>query len=96
MSIFAFAAGLLNIAGNSVFNAAMMLALPEENRSAILGFISSASVGGTALSALIYGFLGEFLPLYIIFAIGNAISLVPMLYMCFHPETKRFVLEHCE
>lgn len=96
MSIFAFAAGLLNIAGNSVFNAAMMLALPEENRSAILGFISSASVGGTALSALIYGFLGEFFPLYIIFAIGNAISLVPMLYVCFHPETKRFVLEHCE
>lgn len=94
--IFAFLSGLLNCAGNTVFNASLMLALPEENRSAILGFISSASVGGTALSSVIYGILGEVFPLHIIFSIGSAISLIPMLYLCFHPETKRFVLENCE
>lgn len=94
--MFAFLAGLLNCAGNTVFNASLMLALPEENRSAILGFISSASVGGTALSAVIYGFLGEVFPLYIVFAIGNAISLAPMLYVCFHPHSRRFIVEHCE
>lgn len=96
MCIFAFLAGVLNCAGNSVFNAALMLALPKDNRSAIMGFISSASVGGAALSTLIYGFLGEAFPLYIVFAVGNAISLLPMLYVCFHPETKRFILEHSE
>ena len=96
MCILGFFAGLLNCAGNSVFNAALMLALPEENRSSILGFISSASVGGSALSALIYGLLGEVFPLYVVFAIGNAISLVPMLYLCFHKEIKHFILEHCE
>ena len=96
MCIFAFLAGLFNCAGNTVFNASLMLALPEDNRSTILGFISSASVGGTALSAVIYGLFGEVFPLYITFAVGNAISLIPMLYLCFHPETKRFVLEHCE
>ena len=96
MCIFAFLAGLLNCAGNTVFNASLMLALPEENRSAIMGFISSASVGGTALSAVLYGLLGEAFPLYLVFAIGNAISLFPMLYLCFHTETKRFILEHCE
>lgn len=96
MCIFAFLAGLLNCAGNTVFNASLMLALPEENRSAILGFISSASVGGTALSAVLYGMLGEVFPLYIIFAAGNALSLAPMIYLCFHPQTKRFVLEHSE
>lgn len=37
---------LLNATGNSIFNAALMLALPEENRGAILGFIVAASVGG--------------------------------------------------
>ena len=94
--IFAFLAGVFNCAGNAVFNASLMLALPEENRSAILGFISASSVGGTALSTVIYGFLGEAFPLYIIFAIGSAISIVPMLYLCFHRETKRFVLENCE
>ena len=94
MCILAFLSGMLKCAGNTVFNACLMLALPEKNRSAILGFIRSASVGGTALSAVIYGFLGEFFPLFIVFSIGSAISLFPMLYMCFHPKIKRFVLEH--
>ena len=96
MCVLVLLGSLTNTAGNMVFNAAMMLALPEENRSAILGFIQSASVGGVALSAVIYGFLGEFFPLYLVFAAGSLISLAPMLYICFHPQTKAFVLEHCE
>lgn len=96
MCVFAFLAGFLNCAGNTVFNASLMLALPDENRSAILGFIQSASVGGTALSAVIYGFLGDVFPLYLVFAAGNALSIGPMLYMCFHPRTKAFVLENDE
>lgn len=94
--IFAFLAGFLNCAGNTVFNASMMLALPEENRSAILGFIRSSSIGGTALSTLIYGFLGDIFPLYLVFSIGSAISLIPMIYMSFHPRIKKFVLENHE
>ena len=96
LCIFAFFASFLNCAGNTVFNASLMLALPEENRSAIMGFIQSAATGGTALSAVIYGFLGDVFPLYLVFAAGNAISLLPMLYLCFHPNTKEFVLEHSD
>lgn len=94
--IFCFLAMFMNCAGNTIFNASLMLALPEENRGAILGLIQSASTGGTALSALIYGFLGDVFPLYLVFVAGNAISLVPMLYMCFNPRTKEFVLNHGE
>ncbi|MBR0327770.1 MAG: MFS transporter, partial [Clostridia bacterium] len=94
LCIFAFLAGLFNCAGNTVFNAALMLALPNENRSAILGFIRSASVGGTALSAVIYGFIGELFPLYIIFALGSAISLIPMIYLCFNKNTRDFMIKH--
>jgi MFS family permease len=94
LCVMAFLAAFANCAGNTVFNASLMLALPEENRGAILGFIQSASVGGSALSAVIFGLLGEFFPLYLVFVAGNAISLVPMLYMCFSPRTKEFVLEH--
>ena len=94
MCILVFLGAFLNCAGNSVFNASLMLALPEENRGAILGFIQAASTGGTALSAVIYGFLGDVFPLYIVFAIGSAISLAPMLYMCFNRRTKDFVLNH--
>ena len=94
MCIFAFLASFANCAGNTVFNASLMLALPEENRGAILGFIQSASVGGSALSAVIYGLLGDVFPLYLVFTFGSILSLVPMLYLCFHRRTKEFVLAH--
>ncbi len=94
MCIFAFLGAFFNTAGNTVFNASLMLALPEENRSAILGFIQSASVGGTAISAVIYGLLGDVFPLYIIFAAGSFISLAPMLFLCFNPTTKKFIISH--
>ena len=94
MCIMAFLASFANCAGNTIFNASLMLALPEENRGAILGFIQSASVGGTALSAVIYGVLGDVLPLYLVFTVGNLLSLAPMLYLCFNPRTKEFVINH--
>ena len=92
--IFAGVGALLNSAGNTVFNASMMLALPEENRGAILGFIQSACVGGVALSTVIYGLICDVFPVYIVFTVGSAISLVPMIYFCFHPKTKKFMLTH--
>ena len=94
LCIMAFLASFANCAGNTIFNASLMLALPEENRGAILGFIQSASVGGTALSAVIYGVLGDVLPLYLVFTGGNLLSLAPMLYLCFNPRTKEFVINH--
>ena len=94
MCALAFVGAFLNCAGNSVFNAALKLALPEENRGAILGFIQSASVGGSALSAVIYGFLGDVFPLYLVFAAGSILGLVPMLNLCLNKKTKDFVLNH--
>jgi MFS family permease len=94
LCMMAFLASFTNCAGNTVFNASMMLALPEENRGAILGFVQSASVGGTALSAMIYGVLGDLVPLYLVFTVGALLSALPMLYMCFSPRTKEFVLTH--
>ena len=92
--VFAGIGAFLNVAGNTIFNAAMKLALPEENRGAILGFINSASVGGSAISVLMYGFLGDVFPLYIVFTVGTIISLVPMMYMCLNSRTKNFILTH--
>ena len=94
LGVFAFLAAFMNSAGNSVFNASMMLALPEENRGAILGFMQSASVGGSAISAVVYGLLGDVFPLYLVFVVGSVLSIAPMFYLCFHPETRRFVKEH--
>ena len=94
LCIWTILAAIANCAGNTIFSASLMLMLPEENRGAILGFIQSASVGGSALSAVIYGVLGDIFPLYLVFIAGNAISLIPMMYMAFHPRTKTFIIEH--
>ena len=94
MCIFAFLSAFLNCAGNTIFSAAAMLALPEDNRGAILGLFSSASIGGSALSALAYGFVGEIFPLQIVFSVGCILSFLPMLYLCFNPKVKTFILSH--
>ncbi len=94
MCIMAFLGGFANAAGNAIFNASLMLALPEKNRGSIMGFISSASVGGSALSAVVYGVLGDIFPLYLVFAVGSAISLIPMFYLSFNKITKEFIIEN--
>ena len=94
VAVLMFLAALLNAAGNSIFNAALMLALPEENRGAILGFIEASCVGGCALSAVIYGVLGEFFPLYLVFAAGSIIALPFALYIFLHRSTREFILTH--
>ena len=92
--IFWFLFSFANAAGNAILNSCMMLALPEENRGAILGFIQSACTGGTALSAVIYGVLGDIFPLSMVFVAGTLLSLPCMLYLCFHSKTRNFVLNH--
>lgn len=96
LCILACLASMTNAIGNAIFNATMMLALPEENRSAILGFIQSASCGGTALSAVLFGLAGEVFPLSVTFAAGSLMTLVPIVYLCFHRKTKEFILAHQE
>ena len=94
MCIAAMLASAANCAGNTIFNASLMLAMPEQNRGAILGFVQAASTGGMALSTVIFGLLGDIFPLYLVFIVGNLLSLAPMLYLFFHPTTKNFVMEH--
>ncbi len=94
LSVFLFLSTGLNMVGNSILNAALMLALPDENRGAILGFIEAACVGGCALSAVIYGFLGDIFPLYLVFVAGTILTLVPMVFACFHRITREFLSTH--
>ena len=89
-----FMAGSLNVFGNSIFNAALALALPINNRGAILGIVSAFSTGGAALSAIIYGLLCELYPTWIVFTIGVILSFIPIIFMCINKGTKQFILEN--
>lgn len=85
---------ILMLQGNAVFNASLMLALPEENRGAIIGFVSAASTGGCALSAVIFGVLGDIFPLYLVFVAGSLLTIPPMLYLCLHKNTREFIISN--
>ena len=89
-----FLGAFANCLGNTVFNASLMLALPEENRGAIIGFVSAASMGGCALSAVIYGVLCDIFPLYLVFIAGSVLTAPPMLYLCLHKNTREFIITH--
>lgn len=94
MAVLMFLSCFANTLGNAVFNASLMLALPEENRGAILGFVNAFSTGGSALSAVVFGVLCDVFPLYLVFVAGNVLSVLPMLYLCCHKKTKEFILTH--
>lgn len=89
-----FLGAFTNCMGNAVFNASLMLALPGENRGAILGFISAASTGGCALSAVIFGVLGDIFPLYLVFVAGSLLTIPPMLYLGLHRSTREFIISN--
>lgn len=90
--LFLFLGCFANMLGNSVFSASLMLAMPEQNRGAILGFISAVSTGGCALSAVIFGFLCDVFPIAAVFVAGNVLSVLPMIWLCLHHRTREFVL----
>ena len=94
MLAMAFLASFANMLGNGVFNACMMLALPEANRGGILGLFQSACTGGCALSAVLYGLLCDIFPISYVFAVGAVLSIIPMVYMCLHRDAKEFILTH--
>lgn len=94
MCVMMFSGCFANTLGNGIFNASMMLALPEKNRGAILGFVSAASTGGSALSAVVYGFLCDLFPIAAVFVAGTLLSAAPMIYLCLHRDTKEFILTH--
>ena len=94
MAVALFCGSFANMLGNGVFNATLMLALPEDKRGALIGFFSSASMGGCALSAVNYGFLCDAFPIHLVFTAGGLLTLIPMAYLCFHNDTKEFVLTH--
>lgn len=94
MCILFFLGAFTNCMGNAVFNASLMLALPEENRGAIIGFVSAASTGGCALSAVIFGVLCDIFPLYLVFVVGNVLTILPMLYLCLHRSTREFIISN--
>ncbi len=70
---------LTNAVGNALFNAAFIIYTPQEKRGMITGFLGSAAICGSAVSALLYGFLGELIALKWLGIIGNLLAIIPFI-----------------
>ena len=70
---------LLNAFGNGLFNAILVLALPEQSRGVLLGLMTTISTLGCAISSLLYGFLGDTMSLKLLGLIGSVLSAVPFV-----------------
>jgi DHA3 family macrolide efflux protein-like MFS transporter len=79
LTIAFFVGDFLNVIGNAILNATMILAIPREKRATIFGFVSSFSIAGMALSTLAYGFLAERIDLSVITIIGTVLSFFAIL-----------------
>ena len=94
VAVLYFVSVLANCLANAVLTAGMMQAMPKGRRGAILGIVSATSTGAQAVSTLLYGFMGELLPLTIIYGACNLLALIPMTIQCKNPDIYKLITEN--
>ena len=70
-----------NIIGNLILNSTLMLLMPIDQRATMLGFISASSIGGFAISTIIYGFLAEYTSISRIAMFGTILSTLVTFFL---------------
>lgn len=94
VAVLYFVSVLTNCLANAILTAGMIQAMPKDRRGAILGIVSAASTGAQAVSVLLYGFMGEMLPLSIIYGLCNLLALIPMTMQCKNLDIYKLITEN--
>ncbi len=63
---------------NGILNAVIILLIPEDKRGVLFGTIMAAVMTGNALSSLLYGVLGDLIPLKLLGTIAFLLGLIPL------------------
>ena len=87
-----FSGHLANMIGNMILNSSYLIIIPENQRATILGFIFTSSIGGQALSTIVYGWLAELYPVSLIGIVGTLLGVVAILLMVFNKEVIKAVV----
>ncbi len=93
VTIFFFFSDFLIVIGNAILNVTMTLAIPRDKRATIIGFVASFSIGGMALSVLVYGFLAEYVDLSILAIIGTLLGLIPLIPIMLNKDIRHMIAE---
>ena len=68
---------ILNGFMNGILNALLILLIPEDKRGMLLGTVMTASMLGNGASSLMYGILGDLIPLRTLGTISFLLGLIP-------------------
>lgn len=79
------------VIANSIFNAKMINKIPEDAKGSIIGFFGMASIGGSAMSSILYGFLSEHISITCVFIGLSLLSFIPLLMMVCSSKSKEFI-----
>jgi len=93
VTIFFFFSDIFNVIGNAILNVTMTLAIPRDKRATVIGFVASFSIGGMALSVLMYGFLAEYYDLSTLAIIGTIASLIPLLPIILSKDIRHMIAD---
>jgi len=81
-----------NSMANAILNSVFILGVEPEKRGKLSGVITTMSNSLVPVSSIIYGVLGEFISLSLLFAIGNTLAVSAILIAMLHPKVQEFIL----
>jgi MFS family permease len=80
-----------NSMGNAIENSVFVLGVVPEKRGKLFGVITTMSNILAPVSAIMYGVMGEFISLSLLFGVGIALGTVVMLIPYLHPKVQEFI-----
>ena len=86
-SILFFLCFILNGMFNGILNAILILLIPEDKRGVLFGTFMTASMLGNALSSLVYGVLGDLIPLKPLGVVAFLLGLLSVI-LVFDPDVQ--------
>jgi len=84
---------LLNAIGNVILNSTIFILIPHDKRATVLGYVAASSMGGFALSTLIYGLLAENYSITNLSLIGTVIGTLITMILFLNKVLMREVVE---
>lgn len=79
-----------NSMGNAIMNSVFIIGVEPEKRGKLSGVLTTTSNSLTPVSSIMYGVLGEFISLSVLFGVGVTLGTASILLVMLHPKVQEF------
>ena len=80
-----------NSLANGILNSVFILGVVPEKRGKLSGVLTTTSNSLTPVSSIMYGILGEFISLSLLFGVGITLGVASILIAMMHPKVQEFI-----